>query len=46
MTAVNDARSDTNKIITQFSQMIGLVRTTLEEAKGLANNARILAGNA
>ena len=44
-TAVNDPCVDTNKIITQFSQTIGSVRTTAEEAKGLANNARILAGN-
>ena len=45
-TAVNDARSDTNKIITQFSQTIGSVRTTTEDAKGLATNAQILTGNA
>ena len=44
--AVNTARSDTTKIITQFSQTIGSVRTTAEEAKGLATNAQILAGNA
>jgi hypothetical protein len=46
--AVNDACSDTNQIIiiTQFSQTIGSVRTTAEEAKELADNARILAGNA
>ncbi len=40
LTAVNDARSDTNKIIIQFTQTIGSVRTTAEEAKGLATNAK------
>jgi len=45
-TAVNTARWDTTKIFTQFSQTIGTVRTTAEEAKGLATNARVLAGNA
>ena len=45
-TAVNTACSDTDKILTQFTQTIGSVKTTAEEAKGLATNSQVLTGNA
>ena len=34
------------KTLTQFTQTIGLAKTKADDTKGIANNVRVLAGNA
>jgi hypothetical protein len=52
LAAINDTPCNTDdlctdmvKNLTQFTQRIGSVKTTADDAKGIGNNARVLAGN-